>query len=44
MYKKTLLSKYVDGLKDKITKLESENKSLIEEKKEVSKENKNYLQ
>jgi TPR repeat protein len=40
MYKKTLLSKYVDGLKDKITKLESENKSLIEEKKEVSKENK----
>ena len=40
MYKKTLLSKYVDGLKDKISKLESENKSLIEEKKEVSKENK----
>ena len=40
MYKKTLLSKYVDGLKEKISKLESENKSLIEEKKEISKENK----
>ena len=35
-----MLSKYVDGLKDKISKLESENKSLIEEKKEVKNENK----
>ena len=40
MYKKDLISKHVNGLKAQIAILESENKSLIEDKQRISDEHK----